>query len=438
MRTLDDVVNEIFKFIFKRGIEELEVFGVKRKINEVSLKGGGESFKEREDLKIYSTLFYNRTIFSYASSEVVPEKYYNEIKKSSEAIGGNFSIKKYINREYPYGEVEGPLYIYDRENSKKEIRFFLPFIKKIYIDVKKEAKESIDISLKREIVEKSFSNTRGIKGSFIGSKFALSIEMSDKTCIFKKSYRYFTNFAKESVIAKKIVRELMERKKFSKGKGREELLSTMPVLLSSDVMFSVLDTFFKFLLPEKSKIFLKILGEKVFSRNLTIYDSSIIEGYPETHPFDDDGIVADESELIKNGVLLKGYTNRFYNAIYGMSGIFSADKDVEPVRGISNSNFFIMKGEVFPEEILDGAKKLFYIKRFSKVGESSNYLELFGEGEGMVYSNGKPYKYIKGLKIRFSIPELFKSILSVANDLEFNENGIGSPSIFVISGVKIF
>jgi len=186
------------------------------------------------------------------------------------------------------------------------------------------------------------------------------------------------------------------------------------------------------------------IGEKVASPLCTIVDDGTIEHRRGSLSVDDEGVPAQNTTLIENGIL-KGYMQDKMNArLMGTQSTSNGRRESFahlPMPRMTNT--YMLAGESDPGEIITSVEKGLYAVNFGggQVDITSGRF-VFSLSEAYLIENGKIGAPVKGATLIGSGPEVMSKISMVGNDLALDRGvgvcgkegqslpvGVGQPSL---------
>lgn len=167
------------------------------------------------------------------------------------------------------------------------------------------------------------------------------------------------------------------------------------------------------------------IGEEVASPLVTVVDDATLAHKRGSYAFDDEGVRAQRTILVEQGVL-KGY---LYDRLSAMKdhtlSTGNGRRESYQSRPLPRmSNTFILPGQMCPEEIVRSTPQGLFVKKMG--GGQVNTINgdfVFEVSEGYLIENGKIGEPIRGATLTGNGPELLKKIDMVGNDFGF---GIGT------------
>ena len=186
------------------------------------------------------------------------------------------------------------------------------------------------------------------------------------------------------------------------------------------------------------------MGELVASPLCTVVDDGTLPDRRGSLSIDDEGVAAECTTLIENGVL-KGYMQDKMNArLMGSRSTSNGRRESFahlPMPRMTNT--YMLPGESSPEEIIASVDKGLYAVNFGggQVDITSGRF-VFSLSEAYLIENGKLTAPVKGATLIGSGPDVMGKISMVGNDLELDQGvgvcgkegqsvpvGVGQPSL---------
>jgi len=168
------------------------------------------------------------------------------------------------------------------------------------------------------------------------------------------------------------------------------------------------------------------MGEQVASPLCTIVDDATLENRRGSLSIDDEGVAAQNTVLIENGIL-KNYMYDSMNArLMNTQSTGNGRRESFahlPMPRMTNT--YMLAGETEPDEIIASVEKGIYAVNFGggQVDITSGRF-VFSLSEAYLIENGKIGAPLKGATLIGSGPDVMKKISMVGNDLELDK-GVG-------------
>ena len=170
-----------------------------------------------------------------------------------------------------------------------------------------------------------------------------------------------------------------------------------------------------------------MIGQQVASPLCTVVDDGTMSGRRGSLNVDDEGIPAQNTVLIENGIL-KGYMQDRMNA--GLMGVSSTGNGRResyahlPMPRMTNT--YMLAGEHDPQEIIASVDKGLYAVNFGggQVDITSGKF-VFSASEAYLIENGKVTRPVKGATLIGNGPDVLKHVSMLGNDLQLDP-GVGT------------
>lgn len=165
------------------------------------------------------------------------------------------------------------------------------------------------------------------------------------------------------------------------------------------------------------------LGARLGNDALNIIDDPTIPEQLGFYRYDDEGVRAKPTQLMKNGVLVGRLHSRRTAAAFDepLNGhCVAEDYRYPPI--IRMGTIFIQPGDVKFEELLDELGNGLYILD-SRGGQTSGENFTFGAQYGFIVKNGKLNKMVRDINISGNLYTTLKNIKKIADDLKLSETG---------------
>jgi PmbA protein len=259
-----------------------------------------------------------------------------------------------------------------------------------------------------------YANSLGFCNGYASSRHGLSVAViGEDASGMQRDYWYSTARNANDLDAADTVGRIAGERTVRRLNGRKLDTRQCPVLFEAQLATGLIGSYVGAVsggsLYRKSSFLLDSLGQQVFSPNVTIRELPFIPGGFGSSPFDSEGVVCLERDMVKDGVI-QGYFLSTYSAKkLGMSSTGNAG---------GNHNLIVTPGE----HDLDGLLKT--------MGTGLFVTELLGHGANMVtgdYSRGAAGFWVEHGKIQYpveeitiagNLAEMFKGIVAIGNDVE--------------------
>jgi len=234
-------------------------------------------------------------------------------------------------------------------------------------------------------------------------------------------------------IGEKVAKRAVEQLKAKPPKG-----GTFPAVLGPNVVGVLVHEAFGHLaeadLTLSGSVLLNKLGKKIASEEVTIYDDGTIEGAFGSFKYDDEGIQAQKTLLVKNGVVVGLMHNRETAKKFNAEPTGNAraeDFRVEPI--IRMRNTFMEPKDYNFEELLEGVKFGYYLKSFR--GGQANLDGTFQVGVQEAYEivKGEVGGPVRNVSISGNTLQTLLQVDAVGKDFELGPGRCGKGQTAFVS-----
>ncbi len=198
----------------------------------------------------------------------------------------------------------------------------------------------------------------------------------------------------------------------------------MPVVLSADAGGTMIHEAIGHgleadLAMQGLSVYSKKIGEKVASPFITVIDDATMPNKRGSFRFDDEGVEAQKTVLVENGIL-KGYMyDRLWSMKEGVRSTGNGRRESYKYRPIPRmTNTLIAPGKSVPEDIIKSTSSGLFVKKMG--GGQVNTVNgdfVFEVSEGYLLENGKIVDPVLGSTLTVKVPELLKEMDIVGNYL---------------------
>ncbi len=166
-----------------------------------------------------------------------------------------------------------------------------------------------------------------------------------------------------------------------------------------------------------------VLGRKFGSRELNIVDSAALPGLRGSYKYDDEGVPAKKTYLIKEGELVGRLHSRETAARMNEAPTGNAraiNYNFPPI--VRMTNTYIEPGKSSFEEIIADIKEGVYAKNWFG-GTTSMEMFTFSAGEAYMIRNGRVAEALRPVVLTGNVFTTLNNIDAIASDLDMNQGG---------------
>lgn len=175
------------------------------------------------------------------------------------------------------------------------------------------------------------------------------------------------------------------------------------------------------------------LNEQIASDKITLVDAPLMAKGFSTYSFDSEGVACFDKTLVENGTLKTYLYNLKYAKKDGVQSTGNGFKlGFKDRVATSHTNFYIKNGNKSLEELFGLANEGIYITSLS--GLHSGVNNISGDfsliASGFKIEDGVKSSPVDQITVAGNFYSLLKEINEIGNDLKFETNAVGSPSVF--------
>lgn len=277
-------------------------------------------------------------------------------------------------------------------------------------------------------------SSNGFQGICRKSSFSCGISViAGQNEHMKTDYDYDTALFKsdlrpiEDIAAKAVKRALDKLNAVTIKTG------VMPVVFDRRAGKGVLRSFFSAIngrnISEKTSFLKDDMNSLIFPKNITIIDSPLLARGISSRPFDDEGILGKNLEIIKDGVLQSWILDYTCGLKLGLSSTGHASRGISGPSSPKTTNICFEGDFGSKENILADIPFGFYITEL--MGEGGNPVtgDFSSGASGFLIENGRLTTPIHEATIAGKLKDMFSSII-LANDFE-KKGGLDSPTFMI-------
>lgn len=183
-----------------------------------------------------------------------------------------------------------------------------------------------------------------------------------------------------------------------------------------------------------SPVYAGKIGKKVANELITVIDDSTLPNQNGSYIFDDEGVKAEKTFLVENGILKNYLYDRYTASKDKLSSNAHGRRESYHCKPIPRmSNTYILPGKNEPEKIIHSVNKGLFVKKMGggQVNTATGDF-VFEVEEGYLIKNGEIGPLVRGAILLGNGPEVLKSIDFIGNDLGWSigicgKDGQGVP-----------
>jgi len=166
-----------------------------------------------------------------------------------------------------------------------------------------------------------------------------------------------------------------------------------------------------------------VLGRQFGQPHLNIVDGAAVPDLRGSFRYDDEGVAAQKTDLIRDGILVGRLHSRETAGKMGekLSGNARAlDYRFPPI--VRMTNTYIESGDMSFEDLIADIEEGVYARNWFG-GTTSMEMFTFSAGEAYMIRNGKIAELVRPVKLTGNLFSTLKNIDALGNDMDFNQGG---------------
>lgn len=171
-----------------------------------------------------------------------------------------------------------------------------------------------------------------------------------------------------------------------------------------------------------SPVYVGRINQQVASPVITVIDDPTIPNLRGSYSFDDEGVEAQKTILVENGILKNYLSDYFYTRFKENLSTGNGRRQSYQYKPIPRmSNTYIKPGNDDPLQIINSVEKGIFVNKMGggEVNTATGDF-VFEISEGYILENGEIGNLIRGATLIGNGPDILQSITKVGNDLHFS------------------
>ncbi len=432
--TFETIIDALWDWQKKRGVDAVEVFGLIKKGLKIQKKDQKlETFESFCENGIGIRVLNCRSCgFSY-TTKLSPEEVCNACEQALEITyemeeDENFSFPKVS--EYPTCKI--PL---SKGLGLEDGLNIIERAERAALEYDKRVKRLQEVSIRYSSTTVWVANTYDLRLSITIPIFSLVVvAVAEENAQAQMGWEWQASLSLDKILPEAIGQEAAKRA-VVRLNAKVIPSTKTAVLLPPHVAVDFLELISSSISGDqvvKRKSFLAgKFGQKVFSPLITIIDDGLFPEGLETRPFDDEGTPQQTKTLIREGVLERFLFDVYWGNKSGAGSTGNARRQSfknTPTVGLTN--FFLKPGSHDYKDLVSGAKRVFEVLEILGMHTADPVSGDFSVGvSGLIHEGGKQQP-ITGMALSGNIFDIFNRVEAIGNDLRFY-GSIGSPSILL-------
>lgn len=211
-----------------------------------------------------------------------------------------------------------------------------------------------------------------------------------------------------------------------------------PVIIENGASGNLLDVFMSLFSADAAQkgmsLFKDKVGTRVASERVHIVDNPHLENGLASAPFDGEGVPTRFKYLVKEGELVTLLHNLKTAHKAGLESTGNASRaSYQSVIGVSHTNAYIEPGNLSLEDMISHMDRGLIITGFDGLHAGANAItgEFSLGARGFYVESGKIAYPVNQIVVSGNYMHLLENVLAVGNDLLFETQPVGSPSLMI-------
>jgi PmbA protein len=170
------------------------------------------------------------------------------------------------------------------------------------------------------------------------------------------------------------------------------------------------------------------LGQKIGSEWLTVMDDGTIPAALGSRPFDGEGVASCKNIVMERGTLQTYLLDTYSAKKLGYRSTGNAARSVGSPPSVSPTNFYLLPGQVSPDQILETVEEGFYVTDLIGFGVNLVTGDYSRGASGFWIEKGTLAYPVEEVTIAGRLSDMLLNVELVGNDLEFR-NRTCAPTV---------
>ena len=283
-------------------------------------------------------------------------------------------------------------------------------------------------------------SSNGFEGTCKKSSFSCGISViAGQNEHMKTDYDYDTALFKSDLRPLEDIASRAAKRALDKLNSLTIKTGSMPVIFERRAGKEVFRSFFAAIngrnISEKTSFLKDDINSLVFPKNITIIDTPLLARGVASRPFDDEGIIGGNLEIIKNGILQSWILDYICGLKLELKSTGHSSRNISGPSSPKITNIHFEGNFDSRENILADIPFGFYITELMGGGGNTVTGDFSSGASGFLIENGHLTTPIHEATIAGNLKDMFSSMI-LANDFE-KKGGLDSPTFMVPNFDKI-
>lgn len=274
--------------------------------------------------------------------------------------------------------------------------------------------------------------TNGFYGAYMSTGFSLSVSViagagqAMETDYAYDSTTHFSDLKKPEAIG--LEAGTRAAAALNPKKGSTKMMSIMlDPRIAGSIPGAVANAASGAAIAKGTSIFKDKLGAQVMSPGITIVDDPFVKRGSRSRPFDDEGLLPEKRNLVRDGVLTTWILDLATARQLGMLSTGHAARGASSPPHPRAHNLYIPAGPISPEDLMSDIQEGFYVTEFLGSGGSIVTGDYSRGAKGFWIEKGQKTYAVSEMTIAGNLKDMFMNT-TPASDLDIR-HGVDSPTL---------
>ncbi|MDH7511731.1 MAG: TldD/PmbA family protein [Clostridiales bacterium] len=274
------------------------------------------------------------------------------------------------------------------------------------------------------------ANSRGFAGSYEQTFCSLSVGLqAGETDNKAEDYWFSTErFFKKLEPPESVARRAVERT-VRLLNPRKIKTQAVPVIFEPQMTAWLLGFLFACIsgiaVYQKATFLAGRLGTRIGNKRATVIDNGLMPGRLGSRPFDTEGVACQKTTVLDRGILRHHLCNTYAGRKLDHPSTGNADG-----AGVSPNNFYLVPGDLSPQEIIASTERGFILTRTIGHGLNPATGDISRGAFGLWVEKGEVVYPVAEVTVSGNLENILRNIEAVGNDLDFR-TAVCGPTIKV-------
>lgn len=278
-----------------------------------------------------------------------------------------------------------------------------------------------------------YANTHGVVGSYPVGSVSFSVSpIATADGLMQRDYWYSAKRRMKELASPEAVGRTAAQRALRRLGGRKISTCEVPVIFdpetAAELVGSIAACVSGYAVYKGASFLAGQLGRSVAASSVTVLDDGRIPSALGSRPFDGEGLATRKTTVIRNGILESYLLDTYSARKLALRSTGNAVRSVGDVPSVSHTNFHLVPGSHYPEEIIRSVKRGLYVVEMIGFGVNHVTGDYSRGAVGLWIENGELTYPVEEITIAGNLKEILMNIEMIGNDLEFRGT-VASPTV---------